>query len=139
MSVNNVVNEIFANPNLLNKPIRDVLTDAQLSLPLIEIINSLPTSLPDPSTPLDQLPLEYMYRYISEQPTVRKMIIIKDKGQPVKLHIAEKARPHVYTGAELIDCVRKAFKPYQSEARKQLNESKASWDHLISSINQKGL
>ncbi|CAH1521224.1 hypothetical protein THF1D04_10713 [Vibrio owensii] len=139
MNVSKTVNEIASNPALLQQPLRDIFSESQLSMPLIEFINSLPSSLPKADTPLNDLPLEFMYRYISEQPRVNKIIVIKERGHPVKLQIAEKTKPHVYIGDELIDCVRKAFKPYQAEARKELAESQASWDHLISSINQKGL
>ena len=139
MNVNNIVNEILVDPRILSKPIRDVLTDAQLSLPLIELLNSLPSQLPKPETPLEEFPLEYMYRYISEQTNVKKITVYKEKGAKIKLFMVDKNRPLTYTGDELIDCIRKAFKPYQAEARKELEESRKCWANAISSINQRGL
>ncbi|ENP0841216.1 hypothetical protein ACCI44_003655 [Vibrio parahaemolyticus] len=142
MAVNRLVNEILTNPQILNKPIRDVLTQAELSLSLAELISSLPSSLPNPDTSLDEFSIEYMYRYIADHPKVLKVTAVKIRGEVVSLLIAEKHKAKKFTGDCLGDCLKKAFKPYQSEARKELTESRRSWEYAISQIsqiNQKGL
>ncbi|UPR37593.1 hypothetical protein H9K57_08260 [Vibrio parahaemolyticus] len=92
MAVNRLVNEILTNPQILNKPIRDVLTQAELSLSLAELISSLPSSLPNPDTSLDEFSIEYMYRYIADHPKVLKVTAVKIRGEVVSLLIAEKTQ-----------------------------------------------
>ncbi len=101
MAVNRLVNEILTNPQILNKPIRDVLTQAELSLSLAELISSLPSSLPNPDTSLDEFSIEYMYRYIADHPKVLKVTAVKIRGEVVSLLIAEKHKAKKFTG----DCL----------------------------------
>ncbi|EOD9553500.1 hypothetical protein ACJ7RV_002624 [Vibrio parahaemolyticus] len=139
MAVNKLVNEILTNPQILNKPIRDVLTQSDMSQSLADLICSLPSSLPNPDDPIDEFSIEYMHRYIADHPNVLKVTTVKIRGEVVSLLIAEKHKAKKITGDCLGECLKKAFKPYQAEARKELAESRRSWEYAISQINQKGL